>query len=474
MPNFHPMAIFTAALALVALIGYPLTQSFHASSSAPVDESLADAPPERQAVPPSVDSVQPAPQPAVSPLPTVVSPSTVPPDDVPAQAEAVPDTDPVQPATKQPLSVVEKVRRGDTLGKILTRIGAPSSQAALITDALRPHWDPKSLKPGTELSFSIDPESVDPDDRLLGLSIRAGADRDITIDRRDARFVATVHARILTTVETALAGTITTSFYRAGQAAGLPTSVLHQLFGLFAYDVDFQRDLQPGDRFDVLFDSVLDPDGALVRAGPIKAASLTLSGTVLRLYRHQFSDGSAEWFTPKGDSVKKTLLRTPIDGARLTSGFGPRNHPILGYTSQHMGVDFGAPTGSPIMAAGDGVVERADWFGGYGNYVRLRHTPEISTAYGHMVRHAPGIRPGVRVKQGQIIGYVGSTGMSTGPHLHFEVHQGGRPINPQNVKSMPGRRLEPGELKRFRDQIVELDRRMAKATSGNLLNAKAP
>lgn len=492
------MAVFTVAVALVALIGYPLTRpSDPPDRNAPsieqrVEPEAASRPPEPSpektiqdagaAAPPISDRPPTSEQPAAAAQEPAPSQEPAPNQEAKQEPEQEPDQEPdataqaeaSPPATEQPLSVVEKVRRGDTLSKILARAGAPPAQAAALIEAMRKSWDPKGLVPGMEIGLLMDPEAEDPNQRLRGLSVRAAPDRDVTVERRETGFVATVHKRVLTSVETALAGVVTTSLYRAGQAAGMPPTVLHQMFGLFAYDVDFQRDLQPGDRFEVLYDSVLDPDGVLVRAGPIKAASLTLSGVVLRLYRYEFSDGSAEWFTPKGDSVKKTLLRTPVDGARLTSGFGPRNHPILGYTSKHMGVDFGAPTGTPIMAAGDGVVERADWFGGYGNYVRIRHNSEIATAYGHMVRFAPGVKPGTRVRQGQIIGYVGSTGMSTGPHLHYEVHVGGRPVNPQTVKSMPGRRLDPGELKRFRDMIVDLDKRRERAISGAVFNAKAP
>lgn len=459
------MAVFTVAFVLIAFIGYPLTHPI--DPSIPQSEQRAD-PGDLTAPPPTSDASQ-----SVAPAADQASPSSQEPAADP-ESEPTPQADVTAPVTSQPLSIVEKVRRGDTLAKILARAGAPPAQAAALIETMRKNWDPKSLVPGMEIGLLLDPEAEDPDQRLRGLSVRAAPDRDVTVERRENGFAATVHHRALTTVETVLAGVVSTSLYKAGKVAGLPPTVLHQLFGLFAYDVDFQRDLQPGDKFDVVYDSVLDPDGQLVRAGPIKAASLTLSGNVLRLYRHQFSDGSAEWFTAKGDSVKKTLLRTPVDGARLTSGFGPRSHPILGYTSQHMGVDFGAPTGTPIMAAGDGLVERADWFGGYGNYVRIRHNSETATAYGHMVRFARGIKAGIRVKQGQTIGYVGSTGMSTGPHLHFEVHVGGRQVNPRTVKSMPGRRLDPGELKRFRDMIIDLDQRRERAVAGAVFNAKAP
>ena len=180
----------------------------------------------------------------------------------------------------------------------------------------------------------------------------------------------------------------------------------------------------------------------------------------------------ADYYNERGESVRKALLKTPIDGARLTSGFGSRMHPILGYSAFHKGVDFGAPSGTPIQAAGDGVVEMSGWFGGYGNYVRLKHNGEYSTAYAHLSRYAPGIKEGARVKQGQIVGYVGTTGRSTGAHLHYEVLRRGAQINPMGVKFPTGRKLDGIELVAFKRIRGEVDHLLSTAAVAVQLAAR--
>nr|WP_240969456.1 M23 family metallopeptidase [Sneathiella limimaris] len=257
-------------------------------------------------------------------------------------------------------------------------------------------------------------------------------------------------------------GTIDNSLFLSASQAGLPTSVIIDLIRIFSYDVDFQREIQPGDSFEVFFERFVDEDGRPLKEGEIQWASMTLSGTQISLYRYKTSDdGVTDYYTEKGHSVRKTLMRTPIDGARLTSSFGKRKHPILGYTKMHKGADFGAPRGTPIMAAGNGVVEVAGRNGGYGNYVRIRHTTEYKTAYAHMKGFAKKIRKGARVKQGQIIGYVGSTGRSTGPHLHYEVHKNGRQINPMSVKLPAGRKLKGKMLTAFENYTKDVDQEVA-------------
>ena len=186
-------------------------------------------------------------------------------------------------------------------------------------------------------------------------------------------------------------------------------------------------------------------------------ASLLLSGRRLAVYRFNDRDGNVDYYNDRGESVRKALLKTPIDGARLTSGFGSRMHPILGYSAFHKGVDFGAASGTPIQAAGDGAVEMRGWFGGYGNYVRVRHNLEYSTAYAHMSRYATGIGEGVKVRQGQIIGYVGTTGRSTGAHLHYEILRRGAQINPMGVKFPTGRKLEGVDLLEFKHVRINVD-----------------
>jgi murein DD-endopeptidase MepM/ murein hydrolase activator NlpD len=255
-------------------------------------------------------------------------------------------------------------------------------------------------------------------------------------------------------------GTIRSSLYEAAVDAGVPLPVLQEMTRAFSYDVDFQREVQPGDTFEVLFENIADKKGNVVANGAVIYAAMTLSGHKLRVYRFVPDGGFADFFNPAGQSVKKALLRTPIDGARLTSGFGARMHPILGYTRMHRGVDFGAMQGTPIMAAGDGIVEKAGHDSGYGNLVLLRHNGNYETAYAHMSRFASGIKIGARVRQGQVIGYVGMTGLATGPHLHYEIRIGGTQVNPLSVKMAPGRNLAGGELRAFGAVAEEVDRQL--------------
>jgi murein DD-endopeptidase MepM/ murein hydrolase activator NlpD len=248
--------------------------------------------------------------------------------------------------------------------------------------------------------------------------------------------------------------------------------VLAQMIGSFSYDIDFQRDLRPGDSFEVLYDRLADEHGKAVGAGEIAYAAMTLSGRTIKLYRyHPAGAKSAEFFTERGESAKKTLLRTPVDGARLSSAFGMRLHPILGYTAMHRGVDFAAPPGSPIAAASDGVVESAGPSGTYGNLVVLRHAGVVATAYAHMSRIARGMKPGVRVRQGEVIGYVGMTGLATGPHLHYEVHYHNAPIDPLSVRMPATTRLAGADLKAFQAVRRSIDGELERARPGLVAHA---
>jgi len=222
-----------------------------------------------------------------------------------------------------------------------------------------------------------------------------------------------------------------------------------ELIRLYSFDVDFQRDIQPGDRFEVLFEAYYDERGELAKYGDILYAKLRVRNTDLPLYRFATKDGGADYFNKSGHSVRKALMKTPIDGARLTSGFGRRTHPILGYAKMHQGIDFGAPKGTPVMAAGSGVVEAAGRNGAYGKYLRIRHNSHYKTAYAHLSAFSRGIKRGARVRQGQIVAYVGSTGRSTGSHLHYEILVDGKRINPLRLSLPTGRKLKGVELVRF-------------------------
>jgi murein DD-endopeptidase MepM/ murein hydrolase activator NlpD len=235
----------------------------------------------------------------------------------------------------------------------------------------------------------------------------------------------------------------------SGRRAGIPDRVLLELIRAYSWDVDFQRDIRAGDGFQVMFDKLYDEHANHVHSSTIRFAALTLSGKRHAIYRYTTRDGTDDYFDDQGRSARKALMRTPINGARLSSGFGKRRHPILGYTKMHRGVDFAAARGTPIYAAGNGVVVKSGRNGAYGNYVKIRHNSRYSTAYAHMRRINKNARRGKRVKQGQVIGTVGATGRVTGPHLHYEILVGGRRTNPLKVKMPSGRKLKGRELESF-------------------------
>jgi murein DD-endopeptidase MepM/ murein hydrolase activator NlpD len=230
-----------------------------------------------------------------------------------------------------------------------------------------------------------------------------------------------------------------------------------QMIRAFSYDVDFQRDVHPGDGFTVMYEREFTEDGAPAREGEVVFASLSLSGKEMALYRYTTRDGETDYFNRRGESVRKALLRTPVDGARISSTFGMRRHPILGYSKMHKGVDFAAPTGTPIYAAGNGTIEEAGPKGAYGNYIRVRHNREIATAYAHLSRISKDVRRGAKVRQGDVIGFVGTTGRSTGPHLHYEVLRNGRQANPMSVDLPTGIVLAGRDLTAFKEMVGKVE-----------------
>lgn len=370
-----------------------------------------------------------------------------------------------------PAKVLKKVAvsPGDTLMQLLTDAGAePSDSQAAIT-ALHAKFNPRKLKVGQEITLTFERNDAD-SYRLFEMSLSPSVEREVNVTRVESgSFRANEVIREFNIDHARVGGTIDDSLYNAGIAAGLNNALLSEFIRIFSYDVDFQREVQPGDRFELFFERHHDDAGKTMKTGRIAVASMTLSGRELRYYFYQPSDGGdADYFTPAGSSVRKALLRTPIDGARLTSGFGVRRHPILGYSLMHKGVDFGAQTGTPIQAAGDGVVEMAGWNGSYGQYVRIKHGNGYATAYAHMSRI--GVKNGQRVRQGQVIGAVGSTGRSTGPHLHYEVMQNGKQINPTGVRFPSGRKLEGKEFDRFRRISAGLDQEFRSTPQLALLN----
>lgn len=353
-----------------------------------------------------------------------------------------------------------QVLPGDTLGQILDRndVSRQDAQDAIAT--LKSVFDPRRLTPGQTVTLGLTED--DGAIALNRLQIEAEPGRRSIAMRHDGgKFSAAEEHDPITTETMAYAGSIESSLFAAGERAGVSPTVLAQLIQIYSYDVDFQRDIQKGDSFELLVDRKTLPDGTKVGDGDIDFAALTLSGKTLRLYRYEDSSDLSDYYNEKGESVRKALLKTPVDGARITSGFGMRNHPVLGYSKMHKGIDFAAPVGTPVYAAGDGVIEKAGPWSSYGNYMRIRHTSTYSTAYAHLSGYAKGIHAGVRVHQGQIVAYSGNTGRTTGPHLHYEVLVSGKQVNPLSVKMPSGRALAGAELRKFETQRKDMDRTYA-------------
>lgn len=364
------------------------------------------------------------------------------------------------------------VRRGDTLVVVLKRAGVANAEAHLAVDAIKDHFNLRKLQVGQDIKLEL-AKAAGGRSELQKLVIRTAFDQEVVVARgEDGRFSA--ERLQIPTVEATMyhRGTIDDSLYLAAEAADVPAIVIVEMIRLFSFEVDFQREIRAGDGFEVYYRRRIADNGRAVENREILYAALTLRGKPLAYFRfNDLSRGKVEYFDPSGKSAKRALMKTPIDGARLSSRYGRRRHPILGYTRMHKGADFAAGRGTPIMAAGDGVIQRASRYGGYGNYVRIRHNSSYSTAYAHLSRYGRGIRKGKRVKQGQIIGYVGATGLARGAHLHYEVLFNGKQVNPMTLKIPEGRKLEGDPLRLFQTLRTGLESDLASVRTLETLRA---
>ena len=246
------------------------------------------------------------------------------------------------------------------------------------------------------------------------------------------------------------------SLYKSANQENIPANIIVEFAGIYGFQVDFQRDIRKKDKFQIMYEIFLNEKKEIIETGEILFANLKLSGQDNSLYYFDKKDSQGH-YDKNGKSVKKALMKTPINGARLSSPFGMRKHPIDGFNKMHQGTDFAAPMGTPIMASGDGIIKKAGWCGGGGNCVKIKHNSTYQTVYAHMSKFARGIKSGIRVKQGQIIGYVGSTGKSTGPHLHYEVIVNGKKVNSQKLKLPSGKILKGKERKEFETKKIKID-----------------
>jgi murein DD-endopeptidase MepM/ murein hydrolase activator NlpD len=355
-------------------------------------------------------------------------------------------------------SIAVTIEPGETLVGALRRAGANSADAASAIRAAGAVFNVANVRPGLEVELALETHGAAP--RLTGIAFRSSPGEGVTVARsRDGVFSAHAVQMPLTYEIANIDAHVNGSFYESAAAHGATEREIGLFAEVFGYDVDFQRDIRNGDAFEIVFERFYDDQGETVRTGdPLFLALETRRGN--RSYYRFINPetGEPEWYDAAGRSARTQLMRTPINGARLSSGYGMRLHPILGYTRMHRGVDFAAPVGTPIMAAGDGVVEVAAARSGYGLYVKLQHGEGYETAYAHLSRFAPGLRQGARVQQGQVIGYVGSTGASTGPHLHYEVMRNGDHIDPADLAATVGHNLEGEPLVAFIQERNRIDR----------------
>lgn len=365
------------------------------------------------------------------------------------------DSQPEQAETVKEERAV-KLASGQTITALLTAQGVDQDDANDAADALSDVFSMRKLKAGQEFRLNLEHDANGT--RLVALNFTPDATQRIHLglDAEESfsaeRIARETHKRMI-----AVKGEINNSFIVSARKAGVPRSIAMQMTRALSYDVDFQRDIHNGDKFAAMFQAEYDDQGEIIRADNLQYVYLdSARNKPVAMY---LFDG--KMYHADGRDVRRSLLKTPVDGARISSGFGMRNHPVLGYSAMHKGVDFAAPTGTPVFAAGDGVIERASRFSTYGNYVKIRHNGTYATAYAHLSRYGKGIRPGVKVSQGQVIGYIGTTGRSTGPHLHFEVLRGNSQVNPKSVASLGDDKLNKTQLAKFQAQTKQYDAQFA-------------
>ena len=350
------------------------------------------------------------------------------------------------------------VSSGDTFAKLLTQRGLSSSQVHDASQAVRRLWDTRDLKVGQDVHFLYPLEGKPV---FRGLYLLADPTHLVLLKRVGQDFVADLISVPSITTMVYKESRITTSLFDAANQSGVPTNILIEMIRAFSYDVDFQREVKEGNTFSVFYETVQDTNKKVLSSRNIAYASMRLNDRFLRIYAHKTKDGTTSFYFRDGSSTRKALLKTPVDGVRISSSFGMRMHPILGYSKMHKGIDFAAPRGTPIRAAGNGRIVYMGRFGAYGNYLKIKHNDTFATAYAHIHNFPKGLRVGQAVKQGQLVAFIGSTGRSTGPHLHYEILKNGMQVNPQSVKLPTSEKLSAVEMKRFRQVVAKVEMQMA-------------
>jgi murein DD-endopeptidase MepM/ murein hydrolase activator NlpD len=360
-----------------------------------------------------------------------------------------------------PEAIPVQIRRGETFEQAVRRTGIGAEEASAVAATIASAFDLKDLRAGLRFETAISrPRAGRGDARLIGLTMRTGPASQLTVSRS---FDGALRLRALdekVTDETVvLHGEVRGSLSSSAQRAGAPAAVRRRAIQLFAHKFDLDRDVRASDDYTFVFPRSVTENGRTVSSGDLLYAEL--KGVVF--YRFKVpGEREAQYFDATGKNMRSTMMRTPLDrGFRISSTFGFRRHPIAGYRKMHQGMDFAAGTGTPVIAPADGVVVEARRWGGYGNWLRIRHANGLESGYGHLSRYGSGIRAGQRVRQGQVVAYVGSTGASTGPHLHYEIWRNGQRINPAGIRTSEGTILSGSDLAAFRAEKARIDRIIA-------------
>ena len=348
-----------------------------------------------------------------------------------------------------PNKKIIKVVAGDSLQKILLKEKISKEEVNKIYQKTKGIIDLTKIRQGQTITIVFRIKQNKPSISRITFQVDELSTAYIYYRNKTDDYEVRLNQKNLERVNFLAKGIIVNSLFASAQKIDVDAEVIVEFARIFGFEIDFQRDIRKNDEFQIFYERFEDDEGENFKNGNILFAYLKNSGREIKLYRYKDSKNNIGYFTPDGKSIEKALMKTPINGARLSSGFGFRKHPILGYNKLHQGTDFAARRGTPVMASGSGTVERASWFGAYGKYVRIRHNSTYKTAYAHLSKFGRNIKAGRKVRQGQIIGYVGSTGRSTGPHLHYEVLVNNKRTNSQRLKLPSGKKLSKNEMENF-------------------------
>jgi murein DD-endopeptidase MepM/ murein hydrolase activator NlpD len=350
-----------------------------------------------------------------------------------------------------------EIKKGDTIQKVLKKLKVKNHEIQILINQYKKYGNPNYLSAGTKINVILEKQLSSNENSLVKFVIPISKSTTIAISKNEENKI--VSKKIITKLykrKTLAENIINKNLYSSAIKADINPDTIIEFARIFGFEIDFQRDIRKNDYFKILYEKYFDESGQFIKSGSILFAHMSVNGREITLYKFG-KDKDYGYFDANGKSVEKALMKTPINGARLSSPFGMRKHPILGFNKKHLGTDFAAPTGTPIMASGSGTITRAKWCGGGGNCIKIKHNSTYETVYAHMKSFAKGMKVGKKVRQGEIIGYVGSTGMSTGPHLHYEVIVNGKKVNSQTLTLPSGKVLKNKERKDFEIHRIKTD-----------------